>query len=399
MSRRATRVSDLAAQAGLGLDEALVTLWEHGLEQYDSPDSPVPARQVAEATKALGIALAKEQLRVDYWLEVSGLDRRDFAALLAEDSIELPVNARRIPKGSLRYLRRRFADPVEKHAAVRAESGRREKSIEPFSWVTVGSVCDPVLLSANQIEGIHSALEADFAESEEPISPPGLKDRGLLEMAAMRPWTSFEETRKYPTVEMAAAALFHSVVHNHAFYNGNKRTALVTLLAVLDENDRVLACSQADLFKFTLLTAQHGLVPTGADNLSDREVMKISHWIRSNSRSLERQERPMKWHKLKRRLRDFNCTYGSAPKVGNRLNIERTIVPKKRFGRGGVILRTQVAFAGDGTEADRNVLRKIRTDLRLDEPNDVDSAVFYEGAELDAFIIDYRHVLSRLAKL
>ena len=43
----------------------------------------------------------------------------------------------------------------------------------------------------------------------------------------MRPQTGLGTIDKYPTIEQKAAALLHSLIKNHAFHNGNKRTALV----------------------------------------------------------------------------------------------------------------------------------------------------------------------------
>lgn len=212
--------------------------------------------------------------------------------------------------------------------------------------------------------------------------------------------TSLGTVRKYESTEMAAAALFHSLVHNHAFHNGNKRTALVALLAFLDENGIVITSSEQELFRFTLRTAQHRLVQTGADELADREVLEVAKWVSSNSRPVEKGERPMKWIRLKQRLRDFGCDFEPARGVGNRINIDRSIREKGFLGRHKTrVLHTQVRWAGDGTEADRNTLHKIRADLELDDANDCDSATFYQGAEIDSFIIDHRRILGRLAKL
>lgn len=200
---------------------------------------------------------------------------------------------------------------------------------------------------------------------------------------------------------MASAALFHSLALNHAFHNGNKRTALVGLLAMLDENGLVLTATEQELFRFTLRTAQHGHVRRSADQLADREVMVVARWIRSNSRPVEKGERPMKWIRLRQRLAHFDCTCEPSSGGGNRMNIRRTVRNPRRFvvGAKNKTLATQVAWAGDGTEADRRVIHKVRRDLWLDAEHDVDSATFYDGATLDAFIIDYRRILGRLAKL
>jgi death-on-curing protein len=54
---------------------------------------------------------------------------------------------------------------------------------------------------------------------------PIVGDEGLLEAAIARPQTSVFGEDAYPTVLDKAAALMHSLAKNHAFVDGNKRTA------------------------------------------------------------------------------------------------------------------------------------------------------------------------------
>lgn len=57
----------------------------------------------------------------------------------------------------------------------------------------------------------------------------GVKDHGLLESAVHRPQQSVFGEDAYPTLFDKAAAFLESLVKNHCFHNGNKRTAyLVT---------------------------------------------------------------------------------------------------------------------------------------------------------------------------
>ncbi|MDQ4144893.1 MAG: type II toxin-antitoxin system death-on-curing family toxin [Actinomycetota bacterium] len=311
--------------------------------------------------------------------------------------ITLSPRARRLPKGALRKLTRIFPSAQPEPAPVPSHIADEE----PLRWELVGPERREIrLLTVEEICSIHEALEEDFASSQDPIVPPGVRDRNLLASAVARAATSFGPDRKYPTVEMACAASFHSLVHNHPFFNGNKRTALVSLLAQLDENDLVLTASEKDLFRFTLRTAQHRLVSEVSDR-PDRESLAIARWIRSNSRPVERGERPMTWRKLRQHLRDFNCEITPAGGVGNRLNIKRVVARHRRFGIGSKtrVLQTQVAWSGDGTDADRSTIHMLRKNLELDDEHDVDSAMFYAGAKVDAFIIDYRRILKRLAKV
>ena len=391
---------DLAVEAETDLDEALVTLWDLGLDYLDDENSFIAARDARRSRSALGLEDKSSLMSVEYWVGRSGLDRLKLTDRLLEVGIALPPDTRRIPKNSLRRLRMLYPES-EGEFTVAEIASPVEAPVLPLKWRTIGNTSIRRYLDESEIKAIHEALEAEFCDSGDPISPPGVKDENLLSSAAHRPRTSLGEHLKYPTAEMAAAALFHSIVQNHAFHNGNKRTGLVSLLAFLDEHDIVLTSTQEALFKFTLQTAQHGLVPVRFDQLADREVLEIAGWIRSNSRSIDREERTMKWHKLKSRLSELGCEMEPAPGGGSKLNIRRTVSRKRLFGlrRTTVVLKAQAGWAGDHTEASKLTIRRIRGLLELDDANDTDSATFYEGAKIDSFMIDYRRILKRLAKL
>ncbi|MBZ0290288.1 MAG: type II toxin-antitoxin system death-on-curing family toxin [Anaerolineae bacterium] len=63
-----------------------------------------------------------------------------------------------------------------------------------------------------------------------------VRDIGLLEAAAGRPMTTVFGEDAYPTVQEKAAALLHSMARNHPFADGNKRTATVAALFMLEVN-------------------------------------------------------------------------------------------------------------------------------------------------------------------
>jgi death-on-curing protein len=63
-----------------------------------------------------------------------------------------------------------------------------------------------------------------------------VRDMGLLEAAAGRPMQSVFGEDAYPTVPEKASALLHSLARNHPFADGNKRTAAVAALFMLEVN-------------------------------------------------------------------------------------------------------------------------------------------------------------------
>lgn len=405
---RAIRVSALAREAKIDDDVALLALWDEGfLEELDSPEDIIRSRRVAEARAVLKIVSPKEQTKINYWLTQLDISREEFSNILSEMGIILTKDARKLPKGALRKLRRQFPQYEEINLSSKLEPVPDTAVISgypsmdpspPFKWRIVGTVRQIQYVTEEEVVSIHNALVQDFEADNDPISPSGVRDYNLLSSALERPQTGMTNERKYPTIEMAGAALLHSIVLNHAFYNGNKRTALVSLLVFLDKNSLMPECTEDDLFKLTLRLAQHRLVPQNFDNLADREVIEIADWIRQHSRRISKEEHPLQWLKLKRILRKYMCEF--EPVKGGSLNLLR-MVDKRRLGRTRKhVLRTQVAFRGDKTEVEPSVIRHIRTKLELDENNGVDSIVFYNaGNKPDDFIQRYRTLLRRLARL
>jgi death-on-curing family protein len=250
-------------------------------------------------------------------------------------------------------------------------------------------VVEPVTpLTAEQINEIHWAVVRDFADSADPVDPPGIRDVDLFHAAVARPSTAWGGEPKYPTVSLAAAALFHSIIMNHPLHNGNKRTALVSLVVFLSEHGYVLKTGQDDLYDYVLRIADHKIVTDHKRDAyySDREMQEIAYWLQREARRVERGERPLQFRRLKSILNEHGCEFSVLQ--GNKLNIRRDGV------------QTQVWYGGDGKEAEPNLIHKIRKDLELDEPHGIDSAVFYRGEDrIPDFITHYRDLLARLAKV
>ncbi len=142
------------------------------------------------------------------------------------------------------------------------------------------------------IVSIHESLVFLFDHDGDPISPAGVKSEIMLESACMRPRTGMGNVEKYSTLEEKAAALFHSLVKNHAFHNGNKRTALVTLLTVLFRNDRLLSFELSDdeIYNMVLAVAADGFPTQDHGMDADGVVREITGWVRQ--RIQPRQMRP-----------------------------------------------------------------------------------------------------------
>jgi death-on-curing protein len=84
-----------------------------------------------------------------------------------------------------------------------------------------------------------------------------LRDRGLLESAIARPQASAFSADAYPDLATKAAAMLHSLVLNHPFVDGNKRTAVLAALVFLDLNGYLIRWDQHEALDFMLRLADH----------------------------------------------------------------------------------------------------------------------------------------------
>ena len=84
---------------------------------------------------------------------------------------------------------------------------------------------------------------------------PGLRDPGLLESAVLMPQQQFSGDYLHTGLAaMAAAYLFH-IAQNHAFFDGNKRTAALAALVSLEINGVDPLPEPDDLEEATLAVA------------------------------------------------------------------------------------------------------------------------------------------------
>lgn len=405
MPRKWTTVSQLAAEAGLDLDEALITLWDAGFSDVNGPGDRLQRGEANRARRCLGLATRRELSSADYWAAVLSTDADALFQLLLTLGVPQPFQGGRLTKKAIVRLQAEARSRGKAPTSEEVPEGPyvlQEQHLAPFAWTRVGHERDIRFLTAEEVERVHCAIVEDFARDPDPIAPSGVRSKNLLASAVHRPSTVLDETAKYPTVEMAAAALLHALVHNHPFHNGNKRTALVTMLVFLDENGIILTCDEDQIFKLVLQLAQHALVKGPRGELPDREVLAVASWLKDHSRLIEKGDRSIQWRRLQRILTDYGCSFEFAT-GGNRINISRVVSHKTRFlgRRRNHTLRTQTFYGDQGREINKNTVNKIRHDLHLDEEHGMDSSAFYDRGPISPseFIVRYRKTLKRLARL
>jgi death on curing protein len=122
---------------------------------------------------------------------------------------------------------------------------------------------EPKWLTYDQVVAIHSRQLRRFGGAA------GLRDDGLLRSAIERPLNKWHyEQSELP--ELAAAYAF-GLAKNHAFVDGNKRIAFMSMIVFLRKNDVRFAPDQAHATKIIMSLA--------AGEVSEES---LARWIRDN---------------------------------------------------------------------------------------------------------------------
>lgn len=103
---------------------------------------------------------------------------------------------------------------------------------------------------------MRAALDSeDLLELIRILGVGPIRDAGLIESAAARPRATLLGRDAYPTVELQAAALLHSLARNHALVDGNKRLAWLAAVVLLDLNGSTTDLSDDEAFTLVVAVA------------------------------------------------------------------------------------------------------------------------------------------------
>jgi death-on-curing family protein len=259
-------------------------------------------------------------------------------------------------------------------------------------------------LDTSEVLQIYNYLVNEFARSEDPIEPAGVRDMNLLESAVYRQNVGDGYVLKYRTPVYNAASLGYRICNNHPFYNGNKRTALVCILAHLDKNKLSLwQVGESELYDFMIAVASHGIAEWVSEKLnidiifepgetdSDVEVRMMGRWLSYHTSTVKRgEDKVITYQELRKILRRFG--YDLVKPSSARIRI----VKVNKNGTSTNI--HSIYYPGEAREVSLGTIKAVRARCRLREEDGVDSDSFYRDAlQISEFVNKYRLVLRRLA--
>ena len=128
-----------------------------------------------------------------------------------------------------------------------------------------------IFLTVEQILFLHARLVAETGGSH------GVRELGSLLSAVARPQASFDDQDLYPDLFTKAAALMDSLIRNHPFLDGNKRTGIAAAALFLRINGYRLNATNDELEELTLAVAQ-----------SRHELAEIASWLQAHVATAEK---------------------------------------------------------------------------------------------------------------
>jgi len=212
-------------------------------------------------------------------------------------------------------------------------------------------------------------------------------------------------TRKWTTLYEVAATLFFGIVKNHAFFDANKRTALLTALYQLQRAGRTPTASHEQLEALTVRTAEGTLDAYGhferVEDSDDPEVEFIAFFMKRNTRQIDNRYYLITYTQLNTILDRFGAWLDNPH--ANRIDVLHTVEEYRgiiSFGKKKVVKRAaQIGFHNWGAEVSRSDMKVVRDALKLTPEHGVDSQVFYQGVDpLTSLLLEYAAPLRRLGR-
>lgn len=292
------------------------------------------------------------------------------------------------------------------------------------------------IIDKQEVINIHQYVIEYFLDTD-PIHP-GINNEAALEMAVEKPFiTGCPDRPKYFDEYTSAAALSYGLTKSHAFFDGNKRTSMVVLLAYLDalKLQMVSSISHDDLYQFMIhmttdsmhrmprftqiitnhdyyrMCKQRMRLPTnikqvlkgtpvtqlgGDDN--DTTIFFAALWLKSNTRKRVARERRVTLRELRQILEKFDMQIEQID--GTRYRILRPEEKTIGIFRSRTITDMKscatIHSGGDARLIGIDQIKLLRKSCGL---TDHDYYTFYGDREpVDTIIAQHASVLSRLAK-
>jgi len=124
-------------------------------------------------------------------------------------------------------------------------------------------------LNINQVLAIHSKVIEQAGGSRV------IRNTGLVDSAVARPQATFGGKDLYPDIFSKAACLGHSLIRNHPFVDGNKRTGYMSMRLFLNINGYDIKAPEDEKYKLVIEIAE-----------KKRDERSIAEWLKKHNQRI-----------------------------------------------------------------------------------------------------------------
>ena len=251
------------------------------------------------------------------------------------------------------------------------------------------------VLSVREVLKAHFLVANFFATEGDGLGGLGPRDGGhLLNSALSRQFVEFNGTRKWTDdIQIAATALF-GLVKNHPFHDGNKRTALLSVLHLLEKQGRMASVDKRQFESLVVMIAanrfqrDHLHAHLRADySRDDADVRYIASRLQAMTRRIDRAHHPVTYQQLNGLIRKHGFEFRRPN--NNRIDVVRIDDEQAIY---------RIGFHSMTKQISRKDLKSVRKACNLLESDGVDGKMFFEGTEsMDFLLSEYASSLRKLA--
>ena len=264
-----------------------------------------------------------------------------------------------------------------------------EKDYIRYAKVICNKNYDNFLIKPDDVLRAHYLIADYFVGMGEEVLY-GVKTPDLLYSAINRQEVVFAGKNKWNSPLEKCATLFYGLVKNHAFHDGNKRTALLIALYNLHLIGRTPTEKQKDFEQLTVRIAGNKLsdykVYQKYKDKEDSEILTITNILKKLTKKTDKRFYAMTFKEFGKRLENYGY-YMTAPEK----NYVKIYKHSSSKWRKDIFIR-QIGCPSLNSQINEKAAKTILKDVGVE-----DNYNFFKGGEpLYKLIEDYRTPLARL---
>ncbi len=128
---------------------------------------------------------------------------------------------------------------------------------------------NPKFIEKDEVIGIHDRLVSETGESK------CILNEGLLESALNAPQAYYGDEYCYKTIHEQAAIYLSRIASNHAFEQGNKRTAFAVMVTFLNKNDYDIEIADDEAERLVIKVVTHEITEEELTNILKKHIVPL----------------------------------------------------------------------------------------------------------------------------